>query len=964
MNEELNNTVADNNGEIPKNVLEEMPNYQEHIKEIEKQKKLDPFWEEHPILLEEAQELGAPLTAKEFKEQGFTFEKSNDGTYHVLAPTPAYTEWESSDDKENIAFRGYQRESIKDKEIRLQKEQQDSHLRAFIEDRKERLGLNDPEKMNNKPWDDLIRDREIVGLVYDVLYPNGTGHVDRYEVITRVINGLKRTFPNEEEMLLYINNGISKGYKRAFSEDQIPPDDIVETAARRSVAKETKRNFSSYYYGPKQGFKIMHKMTELQLEENLPRIIEKTDEALPDIIKQTSHLALANKSFFPKTIAEKPTELDEVFEKLGIDKNDDEITMGALLGYGCEHDATLKNKKQVEYFDLKNKMVGLLERDAGAKHYLRSPDNNYYSFEWFFEIDEEGNLVARFNSDNFDDDTLIIDHELSKDAIERVKATKDKLANRLKNNSDFEKTIETTREEILESEKQKVLKKIGSANVRYQRFDFGQYLDIKTLNINSNNTITDFISDTKNTEKLGYLISTGDIYDALDIPNVEVSDTYRNAIREGLLKRLTDGVSPYRNDHNSWQSPGYYLTKIFQTDDFIDNQERIGIDFNDPEIAKIAFNGFINTLNTTNGELSAQADWYYDNVFSNDPEEFLEKIKALREQSGRGIKAKITRFFKNNPRAFEDKVRIDVEKRFREEIINGKQKERVSVLREAKRGDIDNILNNYKKEVISQVRAKGAEEITTFTGQRTTLGDQKETGKKERKETPFDFGLEKGNALLKYGNFVESTFPDCNIHWFTDTFPKKGGDSEIFDNHDSYIGFSFEYNGKLCVIAESLNNEAAMYLWRGEIGEDLNDDFRQMFDMARFDAKRTNDPRIVSVGHLDKEHFDDSLDETYQKAFMFFNSGDKSEILYKTYHGREGWNEHRDEVLGAWPLSVEQDYKNYPEDLAEYHAWQQRQSEIKARLRTAVEHGGQDEVKRELEKIAEEDYLAIYNNER
>jgi hypothetical protein len=336
----------------------------------------------------------------------------------------------------------------------------------------------------------------------------------------------------------------------------------------------------------------------------------------------------------------------------------------------------------------------------------------------------------------------------------------------------------------------------------------------------------------------------------------------------------------------------------------------------------------------------------------------LSKIKAFREQTDNiGIKGKITRFSQNNSRAFDDREREEAARRFREELNSEQRVLNASVLKKVKRGDIKKFIDYYKAGIVGQVLAKGPEIIDTFDEKRERKGRQVETGNDDRKETPIDFGCEKGKALLRYGDYVESHFPDSNVHWFIDQFTMG---TETFGSPHSYMGFSFEYHGKLCVIAESLDDEAAMYLWRGEIGEDLNDDFRQMFDMARFDAKRTDDPRIVSVGHLDKEHFDDSLDEAYQKAFMFFNSGDKREVLYKNYGGAEGWRNHRDAVLGAWPLNVEQDYVNYPEDMEKYHAWQQRQTEVRKRLTEALQRGGRAAMEEELKRIAEEDYRAMY----
>lgn len=944
---ETENTNYDNSRDIGAKTLNTIPDVKNSTSELP-DSRLDPFWDKHPKLLEEAQKLGAPLTVKEFKEGGYGFEIDASGEHHVLAPTQQYSDWLKSDGA--TPFIGVKQESIKDQEIKAQKEK----IQTYLENRKERLGLNNPEKTKSKPWDDLITDKEAINFIYDTLYPNGIEHADREEIIASVIGNLERSFPAERKILSKINKGMTMAYEDAFLGDN--------TSLHYNVAEEANKiydadYFSSTYYGgwKEQGSKIVGKVAELQLEENMPQILEKTNENLQKNKETAVYLALKNRSFFPRTLKENPDSINAVFENIGIDKDSDLVTIGALVGYGSRRKSIKNLEPEAKAFDLENKIADLFENNIESEyHIFRRHGNNLEIF-----ADRYGRKPNDYTS-QFDENWYSIDPEISKKVVDEIEAAEHSLADELSKDPEFEKTVKTRYEEVLENRKHNIVTEISFANTGDRDFDFNQYLDTKTLNLNADeyfNTVTDYIRDAKKTKSLGNFIDVDNIYDILNISSMEVGDEYENTIKAELLRRLSQGSVTERYRYSQGE---YYSTEIFRTEGFKDNQERLGIDFKDPEIMKLAFDGFINTIRMKNGEKSEQADWYYDNIFANDPGGFLEKVKALREQSkDRGTKAKITRFFKNNPQAFEDKIRVELDRRFYEEINSEKRAVKTSVLRNAKRGDINKIVNDYKSKLIDRVREKGADEIATFAGERRTYGEQEEGSKKRQRETPFDFGLEKGNALIKYGNFIETTFPDCNINWFTDTFPKRGENSEIFDDQDSYLGFSFEYQGKLCVIAESLNNEAAMYLWRGEIGEDLNDDFKQMFDMARFDAKRSDDPRIISVGHLDKDHFDDSLDTTYQKAFMFFNSGNKDEVLYKNYGGQEGWSEHRDEVLGAWPLNVEQDYGNYPKDLDKYHAWQERQSGIKARLNSAMKQGGRDAVKRELEKIAEEDYLAM-----
>jgi len=915
----------------------------EALEVVSTEQKLDPFWEKHPDLLKEAYELGAPLTVKEFKEQGYRFEKGSNDKYHILAPTPAYKEWQRSDDKET-AFRGFAREDVRDK----LKNDPKMLLDRF---------LHDKEKNETKSgvWDDLINDREVIEYVYSIWYPN-TSEQAKNRHIDDIAESL-RDFPSEDEMLERINTYLTHKYNVAFKKDNIPTGDGWINMARDKalgVAGDSVYVQGIYYSTNTEEAlsKVAAIVAKMQVEKNLPQIDEQVGKNLDGVKERAVLWSLEDGKFFPKTFAENPVSVNAVFEELGVDKNSREVTISALLGYATGSNSTEKHKSEIQFFDLENKLADLLDSDINKDCRLIQSDGD--SLE-----------IADSKGWKWDEPWRTINPEVSKKAMEKIQTAEDNIIEKIKNNPDFEKLVEGARRKTIKSGKDRIAERVAKAKAKWQNLDIDQYLDTKMLEVNIDDNIRKFIDVNKNSEKFGRILSVERICDGLDIPGVNVGDEYKEAVREAFLKRLADGVSDVSGKEwwNESLYPDEFLTEIFETNDFKKNQSRIGIDFKDPEVADIAFGGFINTLGTLNGEASKQASWYYDNIFANDPDKFLGMIKSYRDDpnTGRGIKAKITRFFNNNPRAFEDKVRAIARERFQKEINNEKRAIRTSVLRNARRGTIEQIVDNYKDALVASVRAKNAEDVYTFIGKKTTNGAQYGVGTNSYKETPFDFGLEKGNALLKYGDFVENNFPDCNLKWFIDTFP---GSKEFFDNQDSYVGFSFEYNGKLCVISESLSGEAAMYLWRGEIGEDLNDDFRQMFDLSRFDAKRTKDPRIVSVDHLDKEHFDDSIDETYQKAFMFFNSGDKREVTYKGFGGRSKWNEHRDDVLGAWPLSVEQDYRNYPEDLEKYHEWQQRQAEIQSRLKAAVEQGGQNAVKKELEKIAEEDYLAMYEGRR
>ena len=887
------------------------------------EEKLDPFWGKHPDLLSEARELGAPLTAREFKEQGFRFEKTDSGEYHILAPTPQYQEF-------------------------LHGARPAEPIREDVRDRERHIINDDWASKGN------------IDAIFGKLFPDQDYTPSKKRRLRREVPRLAleyfqnrtRVLKNDRQIRMIYQGAVEKGLEddaiAAVSDDLLlrsANDYLSEYEHVKNVTKSWDPYSYEYNYvyadeSPIVAQEILgNRQMELLGDSVKAAVTRLSPEKLTQIKNDSIKGYLKRGGILLGMIAKMPEEVRGVLESP--DANTEEIIRCILDGYESIQNGDDK-KKVAEFFDLENQISGIDE----------TPGNGFDMYV------EDGHLLYIHKKAYWGNQWSKIPDELSGSIIARHKQSAQEIIDRIRQNPDFLSTLDEDRESSIKKAEQEAYNDLMrcARDIQNTQFNFNVYLSAEKIPFSAGKVrrfIDGFCGDESSARWWH------EVKDPILSGVSDVSIDYTGVLSQALKDCLQHGVDTRGKDVS-------YLTEIFDTAGFLSNYDKLGIDFKDPEIMKLAFDGFINTLGTRNGETSNQADWYYYSIFANDPGKFLSMVKALREDPNtkRGIKGKLTRFFDHNPLAFEDKVRDELEKRFENEINDGHRTMRASVLRTVNRGQISGIIENYKDRLIKTIKAKGAEDISTFVGERQMSGQQRETGTEDRKEVPFDFGLEKGNALLKYGSFVETTFPNCNIQWFVDTFPQGKNGNVKYDDENSYIGFTFEYNGKLCVIAESLNGQAATYLWRSEIGDDLNEEFREMFDMARFDAKRTSDPRIVSVNHLDKEHFDDSIDEVYQKAFIFFNSGDKREVLYKNFGGREGWEAHRDQVLEAWPLGVDQEHKNYPEGLEAYHRWQQRQAEIQDRLKRASEQGGREAVERELRQIAEEDYLAMYEGNR
>ncbi|MBQ1387855.1 hypothetical protein IIY68_03645 [Candidatus Saccharibacteria bacterium] len=303
-------------------------------------------------------------------------------------------------------------------------------------------------------------------------------------------------------------------------------------------------------------------------------------------------------------------------------------------------------------------------------------------------------------------------------------------------------------------------------------------------------------------------------------------------------------------------------------------------------------------------------------------------LKGFRESElcGRGTKAKITRFLNDN-----EALTLYTELQKRNDAKNNEHRVvKTSVLRKAEPSDIRKLIRTRQEELIAKIEDSGAEKIHTFdeTSSRENLegaDEYRSQRKADYDRTPIDFGLEKINAVKKYYDFLDMNVPDSNPQFFVDTFPNEGQTENNsggkfsyvkLDSTRSYIGFKFEYEGKLCAVAESFGDPAGMYLYCGE----LDSDYKKMFDLSKLEAEK--DPNVAVVDHLDKDNFDDDLDMSYKKAFMFFRTGDKRSVLYQTFGGKTKWESHQDSEFPAWPLGIMNDYKEHAEDIRRYREWQ------------------------------------------
>ena len=896
-------------------VLASMPSFEDHQKALQDQNADKPneskgfkdFEKNHPELAAEMRQYNVPLNEHDFKAQGYGFYRDSEtGQPHVKVATEEYKNWQSQHEEEAPSWLK-RFENMRERTNRLKEEE----LRKNVES-----------------W----TQGNAIESVYTNLF--GTGlYGNKAEKLREEVPEITLKALDIRSKSIEKPSFATRTYELAFqdafanSQTTVSEDEIVKLSCGRLNSED---NFSikntvlgrrgpksgNYVYEvpetPKVVQEILQNNQESFLREHIVTGSNKlTPENIADAKKKAAISSINSGLFMQDAISKNPEHVDEVLSSIGIDKGQNKIVFSAINGCGKIEESNAR-ESFASYFDLNNRVADVLSTEEG---------------KLYFGVDKKGRLCRKLDGFNMMDP---LPSEITVAGLARVEKASNDLVDAISNDGRYHDIIsdpERLRRE-LESD---VISQLEEDDV--DLFDFDYYLDKTYTDYHEDSELRNYIGRAIQNNDLGYLVGKSNLLEKLGVANVKIDIDLKDAIVEGLKWRLEEGADEETvwNYYGSKRYPEkvpIYLADVFQSDDFLRNQERLGIDFADPEIAKIAFNGFIKTLETRNGEKSDQANWYYENIFANDPSNFLTMLKGFRESElcGRGTKAKITRFLNDN-----EALTLYTELQKRNDAKNNEHRVvKTSVLRKAEPSDIRKLIRTRQEELIAKIEDSGAEKIHTFdeTSSRENLegaDEYRSQRKADYDRTPIDFGLEKINAVKKYYDFLDMNVPDSNPQFFVDTFPNEGQTENNsggkfsyvkLDSTRSYIGFKFEYEGKLCAVAESFGDPAGMYLYCGE----LDSDYKKMFDLSKLEAEK--DPNVAVVDHLDKDNFDDDLDMSYKKAFMFFRTGDKRSVLYQTFGGKTKWESHQDSEFPAWPLGIMNDYKEHAEDIRRYREWQ------------------------------------------
>ena len=875
-----------------------------------------PWQERYPDLHKEMIDNHVPMDPKRFKEEGYEFIKHDDGSRHVAYPTPEYTEWLKADPENRGPRPLAHHEELAERTERERWSPTKEAAAPLVSEFVDRLVSeeNDEHRELKESLSDINLDRFKEKVVSRVafLVDKERYILDKMQMLggERKVWYRKREFSYEDSLSRALESGKTDLSDEACGRylSEALPDIVIDD--RPSNAERV------------AAMMLKESQKGLIGDEEFQKIVTANEECKGRVLRSSICLGT-----FPIQSEGADKLLSDYAES-----DSDQITRYAFQGY-----RKIDDQEKREGYDA---FFGISE------YLVNNPESGLIKYEdGSYGLSRASELHPFYS-------TMKLPSELSTKIEHKYDEELGKLVEHFRDDSDLLAAIEQAKEHFPQKTGDLILRKIIDGNIP----DINAYIDTKSVYLEAPHGCIKALSD-KREDEWQHFVKSDEIANAI-FKEHPLDVDYESVLRAVAKACLYEGTHHlYPGDSRKYIIP---QTAFFESESFLENQEKLGIDFSDPEIMEPAFNGFLNVLsadthNWRGGEKTEQLNWYYNNIFANDPDKFFMMEKAMRATSDNiRLKNRFTRFYKTCPEAKEDRERWESEERLRKEINNRQRAINPSDLVKLGRGELRKFLDDYKKELLKRMWGRPKVIIDHPDDGKDNPPERGPSGggkEREIKEPPFDFTFEKICAFERYEDYINNNYPDSDIEEFRTSFAGK-------TFNDAYIAFSFIHpNGKRCVIAEGLADRAAMYLGCFEV----DDDYLQLFDSFKREKRQSSDPNVVAIDHWGKKYFDKSLDTVYQKAFLFFETGDKSVAhpSRKEQGGRKAWNERFNKELPAWPIDITGEAENYPDDLEKYKQWQGRQAVTEQRLKDAIERGGVSEYERERERIAEENYERI-----
>ena len=362
----------------------------------------------------------------------------------------------------------------------------------------------------------------------------------------------------------------------------------------------------------------------------------------------------------------------------------------------------------------------------------------------------------------------------------------------------------------------------------------------------------------------------------------------REVAQNLLLRDVAEGTRTGYGYNHWWYKGREYesypeYTRLLMSEIGDDNRDKLfealEIDTEGIGEKKRALLGFANTLSAVNGEKTDQANWYFETFkFNEDWDEFLSAMGVVGEKRGAGFKKKLTMFLNKRAEWSERNDKIKSEKEARK-LTSKNDFARLGGMREvsldyinayvdALRGDADLDDDYFPVKYSEPEQLENNETVAENADNESAAGDNGKDTNNKLKNTHNDetYGKMKVAKLGDWCDYIQKNV-DSDAKFYIESIGV--GDKRI---RGEYLAVQFTMGDKTYCIAESIKDNAAMYLAYGEAGEDIREYFRTL---SKREARK--DDHINVIYHLDKDNFGDSLDQCYAKAFFLLFGGKKSQ---------------------------------------------------------------------------------------
>ena len=755
----------------------------------------------------------------------------------LLTPTDEYVKYRDAlkNGEERDYMRGQVRETVEEREARLSEEALGESKEIKREPKSFSEEIEEYFK-DAKHREEALETEPIKAYPKEQTMQRIKGH------IARIDNFVKQERKNSKKVAL---ESYATYLENELAADRIPDEsvdheqlkyDFLQESAKEAIWKHTSGTFRRNDF-----LRVAHLFADVAKQsQNAETYYAPLDELAEgkkkDALRRAISRGVFEGTFLPNTSKVNPESVKQFLAEKRIEPK--EYTEDAVA-YICS-DRSNKNE-QLAYaysriFDTKNALVDDFRlRDADKYGMVR------------LEKSEDGKCELRSN----------YPESIAAPVIEAIQQSADKKVEKILRSESYKQRVENAKQLAVGRVNAYIKREVIKRRDRgVEELDIDALTAIKKVDASGYFGLENYISKQYYTKDYRDLIRS-------KLPPIEANVDTKPFIRNALMNEYkTGGVG-------ADGEPAFDLPYLGR-EKFKDIAEQLDMTFEDDESYDAVFGGFIESLRATNGENTRTPYDFYRSIFSDDPERFISKLNAFRENDcPNGLKAKITRFLNKN----EDYQAYVQQKKALEELgLEKSVMDKRAILEATSYEDVRKLIEERKNELLAELEAKSEDANTVF--------GREERGPQEHnfggadigtKEAVLDFGIEKLSELNRWSLYLENNV-DPDTRHFMRRFYENRDKLSAYNDPNTYHAITFEYSGQLCAIAESFSNDSsAMFVARADRDMAPEDLVEKMFESTKTEARGRKD-----IGVERFYHYEDGLDSLYQKAFAYLKTGQRA----------------------------------------------------------------------------------------